>query len=85
MGIHPKFDVVRQGAGYVVLKDDEVVQGPTSRQIAEEAMDRLVRKSKQKRRNCMTCAKPFLSEGPHNRMCKDCRTGRSVSLYDGAV
>lgn len=26
-----------------------------------------------KERACMTCTKPFLSEGPHNRMCGSCR------------
>lgn len=26
-----------------------------------------------KQRSCMTCEKPFLSEGPHNRMCTGCR------------
>lgn len=24
-------------------------------------------------RPCLTCGKRFLSEGPHNRMCRDCR------------
>jgi hypothetical protein len=22
---------------------------------------------------CLACRKPFASEGPHNRLCKDCR------------
>lgn len=25
------------------------------------------------RRPCLTCGAPFVSEGPHNRMCEDCR------------
>ena len=25
------------------------------------------------KRPCMTCGKPFGSEGPHNRMCRSCR------------
>ena len=24
-------------------------------------------------RPCLACRKPFASEGPHNRLCKDCR------------
>jgi hypothetical protein len=27
-------------------------------------------------RNCMCCSKPFLSEGSHNRMCTECKSGR---------
>lgn len=30
-------------------------------------------KPARKERRCMTCAKPFLSEGAHNRMCAPCR------------
>ncbi|MDJ0631081.1 MAG: hypothetical protein QNJ44_22680 [Rhodobacter sp.] len=26
-----------------------------------------------KNRACLTCGETFLSEGPHNRMCKSCR------------
>jgi hypothetical protein len=27
-------------------------------------------------RACMCCSKPFLSEGSHNRMCTECKSGR---------
>lgn len=26
-------------------------------------------------RRCMTCTRPFMSEGNHNRMCEECRAG----------
>ncbi|MCG3177457.1 MAG: hypothetical protein MOGMAGMI_02431 [Candidatus Omnitrophica bacterium] len=32
-------------------------------------------------RACMCCGKPFLSEGPHNRLCGACRN-RSAGPYD---
>lgn len=28
---------------------------------------------KSKRRPCLCCGRPFASEGPHNRLCKNCR------------
>jgi len=37
-------------------------------------------KSKAMVRPCLTCREPFTSEGPGNRMCKDCRN-RNVSPY----
>jgi len=34
-------------------------------------------------RPCLTCGKPFPSEGPGNRMCKDCRNrADGVSPYE---
>lgn len=33
-------------------------------------------------RNCLSCSKPFLSDGPGNRMCVYCR-GRTGGLFDG--
>ncbi len=32
-------------------------------------------------RKCLTCGKPFASEGPHNRMCDSCRR-KSASPLD---
>ncbi len=37
-------------------------------------------KSAARERPCLTCRAPFMSEGPGNRMCKDCRN-RDVSPY----
>ena len=34
----------------------------------------------EKTRPCLNCRKPFLSEGPHNRLCPLC-AGRSISPY----
>lgn len=32
-------------------------------------------------RTCMCCPKKFLSEGPHNRLCPDCRGKSDGSSY----
>ena len=37
-------------------------------------------KPKPKFRPCLCCTKTFLSEGPHNRLCPDCRK-KDVSPY----
>lgn len=35
-------------------------------------------------RPCMCCSKPFLSAGPHNRLCNTCRHG-SLTAFDAPV
>jgi len=82
MGIHPKFEIVRDRNAYYIHKDGEVVHGPACHARAHEALERLKREAQRKTRQCMTCSASFLSDGPHNRLCKSCR---SLSLYDGAA
>jgi hypothetical protein len=36
-------------------------------------------KPKLKRRECLRCDRPFMSEGAHHRLCKDCRAFLKVS------
>lgn len=36
-------------------------------------------------KKCITCKKEFVSDGPHNRMCVDCRSGASGGLDEIAV
>ena len=43
---------------------------------------RPVRKNKSTQRPCMSCQRPFLSQGTHNRLCSACRT---ASRHDGWV
>jgi len=40
---------------------------------AEQMADRLTRQARLKDRDCLCCSRKFTSEGPHNRMCMDCR------------
>lgn len=54
-----------------VNRGGERVAGPLpSRAAAEEARATIEAKA---RRRCMCCAQPFVSEGPHNRLCPHCR------------
>jgi hypothetical protein len=59
---------------FYVSRDGKDVLGPYYREdAAHAAMDVLKRKERQKKRPCITCQTSFMSEGPHNRMCDDCR------------
>lgn len=65
-----------QGAGstFYVLKDGSEVCGPFYKWYeADAAKDRMIRKDKQRKRPCLRCRKEFTSEGPHNRLCDQCR------------
>ncbi len=74
----------REGYGWSVCRDAERVWGPGSETAAELAHDRINRQLRRKRRPCITCGAPFMSEGAHNRMCKTCRTHAS-DICQGAV
>lgn len=82
MGNHTTFEIVRKQGAYFVQKDGEVVHGPACLARAEDALEKLERKARQRTRKCLTCSTSFLSDGPHNRMCNYCR---HQSLYCGAV
>tara|TARA_R110002094_G_scaffold53154_10_gene64545 strand:+ start:523 stop:765 length:243 start_codon:yes stop_codon:yes gene_type:complete len=71
------------GRGYV-LDDGVVVFGPNTIAQAEEKRDALERKARHKIRKCLTCPQEFMSEGPHNRMCGQCRK-RGASAESVAV
>lgn len=43
--------------------------------VPKDLLDVWRRKMARKERRCMKCEKAFPSEGPHNRMCKLCRSG----------
>ena len=75
------FTVERYGAGWAVHKDGEKVYGAVhAKWRAEEQREKLERDARKKERSCMTCRQPFMSEGPHNRMCGTCRQ-RSQEIY----
>jgi tRNA(Ile2) C34 agmatinyltransferase TiaS len=60
-------------------------EGPfVQRDAALDAKDRLERLARAKERACMTCRVTFMSEGPHNRRCTDCRKSSSA-IFEGAV
>ncbi|WP_339745631.1 hypothetical protein [uncultured Maricaulis sp.] len=43
----------------------------------------LARQARRQERPCLTCAKPFMSEGIHNRMCNPCRRDAAGKAYLG--
>lgn len=65
------------GSGHLFFVQDadgkQVSNRHWHRSEAEAAMERLEREARVTRRACLKCRAPFLSEGPHNRMCKECR------------
>ena len=70
------YKIKKRGYSYFVLDaDDEVVGGGfTSHAMAALSMERLQRASQSGYRPCMSCQKPFLSEGSHNRLCPRCKS-----------
>ncbi|PIE09050.1 MAG: hypothetical protein CSA73_00550 [Rhodobacterales bacterium] len=80
-----RLTVERDGYGWSVFQGGQKVRGAySSEQIAEAACDRMEREARCKRRPCITCGKPFMSEGPGNRMCDKCRANAS-EVFNGAV
>lgn len=71
--------VTKRGALFYVV--DEVNRpfgiGHVLRENAEEALSDMMRAFQRSIRTCMTCQKPFESEGTHNRRCNRCKS-RSV-------
>ena len=79
---------VRQVPGtraFAVFRGEEQVSGMRYDRVSVELRcEELARAARRKRRPCITCGKPFLSDGPHHRMCKGCRAWAS-DVYQGAV
>ena len=45
----------------------------TYRRGPDKLIGKRVATKKKKKRDCMMCNKPFLSEGIHNRICNNCK------------
>ena len=59
---------------YIVGTNGHVVGlGHARREDAENSLGDLLRSSVRIVRTCMTCERPFESEGSHNRMCPPCK------------
>lgn len=67
-------DVVVDATGAVVSIEYWTLRG------ALAAKDRLTRAASFTTRPCITCRKPFESEGIHNRMCGHCRNQHRAGL-----
>ncbi|WP_299165851.1 hypothetical protein [uncultured Tateyamaria sp.] len=74
------YHVVGVARSYNVLSGDQNAAGPfNNKWRAEQVRDQLQAKARLTVRPCLTCGGDFESEGPHNRMCDECRiTKREV-------
>lgn len=77
----PQYSVKCIGLDYHVLENGKSITSRRSWEGAHSVIDRLQR-PKMRERKCMTCGAPFMSEGPHNRLCN---THRHDSIYDGSA
>ena len=68
--------------GYAVFWGQKVMTEGMPKRQAEARREELIRELT---RPCLSCGKPFLSEGSHRRMCQTCRTGKASMFHDGAV
>ena len=67
--------VTKRGALFYVVDEANrpLGVGHVLRERAEEDLSDMIRASQRTIRTCMTCQKPFESEGSHNRMCPSCK------------
>jgi hypothetical protein len=81
-----KFTVEPCRNGYLVYAPDrQIVAGPftdRNRALMDCEQRQRVADAKQKRgpRPCMCCRQEFDSDGPHNRLCSNCRQGSHDTL-----
>ncbi|MEX0306056.1 MAG: hypothetical protein AB3N12_01605 [Ruegeria sp.] len=61
----------RSFAGY--LNGVRVTRPYWNKETALKAADRIEKQRKSKDRLCLHCRTVFTSEGPHHRLCNDCR------------
>ncbi|MBW4984777.1 hypothetical protein KZZ07_19740 [Mameliella sp. CS4] len=72
------FEVKKSGYGWAVFDRrtrNKVSPQVSSLRAAEDFCRDLNREARRRLRPCLCCGSPFLSEGPHNRMCDRCRRG----------
>lgn len=70
---------------WAVFRDGRKISGEQGRDIIEEQVARLARQAGERVRPCITCQRPFRSEGPHNRMCDRCRRLGGAATTDMSV
>lgn len=68
-----RFSIRPKGGGYALFDETgRYVGACSSLGLAQERADRLMTPKTVHARACMCCGEPFASEGPFNRLCKDC-------------
>jgi hypothetical protein len=67
-------EVIGSGTSFALYRGAKQVAGPYwNKETALRAAERIEKQAKVKKRPCMHCRRAFTSEGPHNRLCNDCR------------
>ena len=75
------FDVVGQHGRYMILDNGEQIAGPyTYKWRAEQVSDQLEAKARRSVRRCISCSASFESDGPHHRMCDNCRAAKRENV-----
>lgn len=73
-----RFEPRKHGYGWAVFDTTtgKVVSGEYAKHYdAENRAELMSREARKKRRPCLRCRTPFMSEGAHNRLCDGCRSG----------
>lgn len=62
------------GLGYDRVKDKiKNTEGPAHRRRGRTEPFHCIIQTERKERKCLSCTRPFISDGIHNRMCDPCR------------
>lgn len=69
-----------RGGWVVTLRGEQITGIYPCKSLAQTGFDRIVAATRRQRRECITCGTSFNSDGPHNRMCRRCRSdGQALS------
>ena len=76
------YTVTGKDGRYFVRRDGNFAFGPfPTKELADATRARIVAKNRSRTRACISCGDPFVSEGPHNRMCDPCRTNPYRAIH----
>ena len=70
-GLHVRRHEVRTNL-HAVFRDETRVSGWQPIELVQSVLDRMLRREsgRMRKRKCLCCSAVFMSEGPHNRLCK---------------
>lgn len=74
------YQAVHTKYGWTINRHGVRVAGYFNQDSMQTRLDKLIKAANVKSRPCLCCGIDFLSEGPHNRLCKACRHGASDLL-----
>lgn len=68
-----QFRVEGSGSCWAIYQGDQLVRIMGNHDRALDHIERLYRRNRMSLRACLNCGTNFMSEGPHNRLCRTCR------------